>query len=586
MDYCQWHKWCLKQSNPTLDWVVMNITIRRALVGGIAGAIASIGLIPTFTMPLPALLIGVVFGIFVCLLLNGQHELLDGMLTAAALGIPLWLVINVIALPLLNGEPAQWTNTGLQVAFPALVGWVLYGLVLGALFPPLTWVFNRIFGPIIIAIPTKPEIKTRIVVLGGGFAGATTAQHLEQAFGADPTVSLTLISESNALLFTPMLAEVAASSLEPTHISSPLRTSLRRTQVVRARVESVDLPQRYVRLAGEDGAPARELPFDHLVLSLGAVSNYFGNKNIEQVAFDFKSLGDAIKIRNHMIKMFERAEIEPDAARRKQLLTFVIAGAGFSGAELAGGLNDFSRGMLADYPNIQPDDVAVIAISPSNRILPELSDNLARYALERMRARGVQFQLNTRVADAAPGTVTVTSAKMANTTIAANTLVWTAGTRPSPVLDTLPTTIERNKRGSVIVNAQLAVPNHPGLWAVGDCAAVTDAHGHACPPTAQFALREGYTLAHNIHASVHGKPLKPFHFQAMGILAVIGHHAACAELRMPIINKTLRFSGLLAWLMWRGIYWVKLPGLERKVRVLSDWLIELFFPRDIVQTID
>jgi NADH:ubiquinone reductase (H+-translocating) len=250
---------------------------------------------------------------------------------------------------------------------------------------------------------------------------------------------------------------------------------------------------------------------------------------------------------------------------------------------LAGGLNDFARGILADYPNIQPDEVAVIAVCPSERILPELSDELAAYALAGMRARGVQFKLNTRVADALPGEVKVTPTE----TILARTLVWTAGTRPHPVLGTLPETIERNKRGAIVVNAHLAVPNQPGLWAAGDCAAVTDSKTRQpCPPTAQFALREAYTLAHNIHASVHGKSLKSFHFQALGILAVIGHHTACAELRVPLINKTLRFSGLLAWLMWRGIYWAKLPGIERKVRVLSDWLIELFFPRDIVQTID
>ena len=229
----------------------MNTTIRRTLLGGIAGALASVCLITTFSIPLFALLIGVAFGIIISLLMDSQHRLLDGMLTAAALGIPLWFVVNIIALPLFDGKPVLWSSLGLRLAFPTLVGWVMYGVVLGGLLTPLAWVFNRVFGRIAKPIPVKPDIKTRIVVLGGGFAGVTTAQHLEQAFGADPTVSLTLVSENNALLFTPMLAEVAASSLEPTHISSPLRTSLRRTQVTRARVESIDLPQRCVRLAGD-----------------------------------------------------------------------------------------------------------------------------------------------------------------------------------------------------------------------------------------------------------------------------------------------------------------------------------------------
>jgi NADH dehydrogenase len=196
--------------------------------------------------------------------------------------------------------------------------------------------------------------------------------------------------------------------------------------------------------------------------------------------------------------------------------------------------------------------------------------------------RGVTFKLNARLADARPGVVVLTPAEE----IRAQTLVWTAGTTPNPLLKTLP--VEHDRRGAVVVDSTLAVPSHPGVWAVGDCAAITDAKtGKPCPPTAQFALREARTLAQNIHASLHGKPLKPFHFDALGALCVVGHHTACAELAVPFARqKMVRFSGLLAWLMWRGIYLSKLPGLERKVRVLADWVIELFFPRDIVQTID
>jgi NADH dehydrogenase len=172
--------------------------------------------------------------------------------------------------------------------------------------------------------------------------------------------------------------------------------------------------------------------------------------------------------------------------------------------------------------------------------------------------------------------------------IRSNTLVWTAGTTPNPLLKTLPNDIERDKRGAVLVGETLAVPNHPNLWALGDCAAVPDVlnPGKTCPPTAQFALRQAYTLAHNIHATLRDRPLKVVKFKALGLLAVVGHHTACAELAVPFTNKTLLFSGLLAWLLWRGVYLSKLPGLSRKVRVLSDWLIELFFPRDIVQTIE
>jgi NADH dehydrogenase len=289
-----------------------------------------------------------------------------------------------------------------------------------------------------------------------------------------------------------------------------------------------------------------------------------------------------MRIRNHVIDLFERADRELDPAIRQALLTFVVAGGGFAGAELAGGLNDFTRGMLADYPNIPPGELRIFLVHSRDRILPELSAPLAAYALDRMAARGVTFKLNTRVAGARRGVVLLKPEEELRT----ETLVWTAGTTPNPLLQALP--VARDKRGAVLVEPTLAAPGHAGLWALGDCAAVHDGKtGAPCPPTAQFALREAKTLAHNIHASVRGQPLTPFHFDSLGALCVVGHHTACAELAVPFSGgKTLRFSGLLAWLMWRAIYLAKLPGLERKVRVLVDWVIELFFPRDIVQTID
>ncbi len=326
----------------------------------------------------------------------------------------------------------------------------------------------------------------------------------------------------------------------------------------------------------------QSINFDHLVLALGSISNYFGNDNIRRLAFDFKSLLDAIRIRNHVIGMFERADRELDVSKRREFLTFVVAGGGFAGVELAGALNDFARGMLADYPNLQAEDLQIVLVHAGGRILPELSEPLACYALERMTERGVTFKLNSRLADARLGVVALGTGEEIN----AQTLVWTAGTIPNPLIKTLP--VELNKRGAVVVESTMAVPGRSGLWAVGDCAALIDANnGKPCPPTAQFALREARTLARNIHASIKGKSLQPFHFDSLGALCVVGHHTACAELTVPFArSRSVRFSGLLAWLMWRGIYLSKLPGLERKVRVLSDWVIELFFPRDIVQTID
>ena len=543
----------------------------------LAGLASSPALVSTLDNTLLALVLGALLGIaFAGAFRPAPRAYIDRIMTAAAYGVALWVAISVLARPLVVAHRAAWTAREMAALFPTLVGWVLYGAGLGLLVQActdgITWRLGAEQAP-----PLPPRlVRTRIVILGGGFAGVTTAEHLERVFGPDPSVAISLVSDTNALLFTPMLAEVAASSLEPTHISSPLRTGLRRTEVVRGRATQIDLAARQVTLAPDVRTGAtRTLTYDHLVLALGAVPDYLGARGVRTNAFNFKTLLDAIRLRNQVIDMFERADRETDSDRRRRMVTFVIAGGGFAGAELGGALNDFTRGLLTYYSNVLPDEVRVILIHAHDRILPELSEPLARYAQQRMAARGVGFRLNARVTTARPGAVALDTGEEIET----DTLVWTAGTRPHPLLETLPCT--RDHRGAVLAECTMAVPGHSGIWALGDCAIVPDRKtGRPSPPTAQVALRQARTLAHNIHAAVQGCRPAPFHFEPLGTLCVVGHQTACAEI------KGFRFSGLFAWLLWRSVYLAKLPGLERKIRVLMDWIIDLFFPRDIVQTVD
>jgi NADH dehydrogenase len=564
----------------------MDRIVRRSLIGMLAGALASGVLAATLDHPLLSVLIGIAVGAgYSAGLKPTRGTYVDNLMAGGALGVPLWGLVSVIAIPVFSNRMPEWNAEQMRSHFPALVGWVVYGAALGLFVQALNDLAAKMWGLESEPDTSPTQKKIRIVILGGGFAGMRTAECLEHQFRTNPSIALTLVSETNALLFTPMLAEVAGSSLEPSHINTPLRSSLHRTEFVRGSVVEVDLERRRVFLAGDpadgDSDRRREISYDHLVFALGAVSNYLGMANLQKYSFNFKTLLDAIRIRNHVIEMFEKADREPDDKRRRALLTFVVAGGGFAGVELAGALNDYAHGILADYPKLQRGELGVVLVHSRDRILPELSESLGRYAQQRMAERGVIFRLNTRLTDAQPGLVTLGDGE-----ILAETLVWTAGTAPNPLLKSL--ALEKDKRGALIVDRALALPGRPGLWALGDCAAVIDGKTEKpCPPTAQFALREAQTLAKNIRAQIEGRPLVKFHFDSLGALCVVGHQTACAELSVPFVRtRSMRFSGLLAWAMWRGIYLAKLPGLERKIRVLMDWTVELFFPRDIVQTIE
>lgn len=486
-------------------------------------------------------------------------------------GLMWWVVGPLSIRPLLMGVSPRWSIAEAIDLFPNLIGAMFYGSLLGLLFYVVaaTWLRWR---PVEESTPVSPQPRTRVLILGGGFGGVGTARRLEQIFVRDPSVEITLVSQGNYLLFTPMLAEVASSSLEAQHISAPVRASCPRTRFVNGEVESVDPAGSATVLCGGERLT---LPFDHVVVALGSVPHFYGLPGLQEHAFTLKSLSDATRLRNHVIRLLEQAEFEQDPAERKRKLTFVVAGGGFAGTETVAELFDFVHGVLHFYPALEPGHLRFVLVHSRERILPEIGDRLAAFALRKLRDRGIEFVLGERITGA-----TAYSVQTGAGEIPTATLVWTAGNRPNPVLERLPG--ERNRAGALVATSTLQLKGHTNLWGAGDCIEipVPDTEGATYPPTAQHALREGRAVADNIAALLKGKPAKPFRYKALGILVALGHRTAVAEIR------GLRFSGLVAWLMWRGVYFWKLPGAERKARVMFDWALDLFFPRDTVVTGD
>jgi NADH dehydrogenase len=412
--------------------------------------------------------------------------------------------------------------------------------------------------------------STRILVLGGGFGGVYTALRLERALGRRRDVEITLVSRENFFLFTPMLHEVAASDLDITHIVSPLRTLLKRTAIVIGDVTAIDLDGRRVRVAHGFEIHEHQLEYDHLVIALGSMTNFYGLPGLEQHALTMKTLGDAIHLRNRVIATLEEADTEC-AAGRHGLLTFVVAGGGFAGVETIAGLNDFVREALAFYPRISPAGVRMVLVHAGSVILPELGRSLGAYAQHKLSSRGIEIITDAKVSAVTDEGVTLADSRR----IPSRLVVWTAGTSPHPLLNELPCRLER---GRILVDETLAVPAYDRVWALGDCAAIPDGRtGGFHPPTAQHALREARTVADNIVAMMTSRPRKAFSFRTIGQLAAIGRRTGVA--RMFGVN----FSGFLAWWLWRTIYLSKLPRFEKKCRVAIDWTLDLLFAKDFVQ---
>jgi NADH dehydrogenase len=410
--------------------------------------------------------------------------------------------------------------------------------------------------------------KTRVVILGGGFGGVYTARHLEKLCKRRPDVEVVLVSRDNFLLMTPLLFEVCSGTLELRHCSFPIRAFLRTTRFGEGTVQGIDLERRVVRVT----APGEsvELPYDQLVLALGAQTNQKMIPGSEH-AFTFKTLADALLLRNHVIERFERADAEPDPRRKRRQLTFVIIGGGLVGVELFGELTAFADEIAALYRHVSRDEVRFLLLQGGDRIMPEIDAQLADYGARVLRGRrGAEIRAHAAVRAIEPGKV-----HLAEETIEAETIVLAAGIVPNPVVAGLP--VEKDRRGHIVVDATMRCPSHPEVWALGDCASIPGPDGKPYPNLAQHALREAKVLARNIHAALDGRPPQPFVYNTLGMMGSLGHSRAFGQL------LKLRVRGVPAWFVRRTYYLLQMPGWRRRLRIMIDWAFALLFRPDIVK---
>jgi len=412
----------------------------------------------------------------------------------------------------------------------------------------------------------------RIIILGGGYSGIGVLNKIQEKFQDDVNVSISLVSESNFFLHTPMLPEMATGTIEPRHIATPIREFCKRASFYHAKVSKVDLDSKQIKIKTIGTQNEKKLSYDYLVLALGAKTNFFGNKNIEKNAFTLKSLDDAIQIRNHVISVLEEADQE-DKEKRNRLVTFVVVGGGFSGVETVGELNDFVRETVSKYyRNISQNTVKVILVAAHDAILPEIG-NLGEYTKKALRNAGVTIYTNKKLADIKDKTAVLDDYKK----IDSETIIWAGGIKVDKTIKEIDA--EHHKSGKLVVDKQMRLKSHSEVFALGDCAHILDPRtGEPYPPTAQHAIREAHTVSENLIHKVQGIGFQSdFIYDTKGTMAKIGKKNGVAL----VFGHELR--GFLAWLVWKQYYLATLPTMEKRIRVSLDWFIDLFFPRDITR---
>lgn len=424
--------------------------------------------------------------------------------------------------------------------------------------------------------------KKHVVILGGGFGGVYTAMALEKLFKGRDDCEISLVNKENYFVFQPMLAEVVSGSIGITDTVSPIHRLLPNTQLYIRDVESVDLENKTVTLSPGFWPRSLVLHYDHIVFALGTVTDFRGIPGLFEHALPFKNLADAVQLRNHVIRVLEEAAIEEDPQRRQELLTFVVAGGGYSGVEVAAELNDFLRHIVKEFRGLERKDIQVKLVHSGVRMLErEIPEKLSLYAQKVLRKRGLELILNARLRTATPDAAIVFhKTEDREERIPTKTLVSTVPSSPNPIIDDCD--LPKN-RGKIVIDQFFEIESFPDVSAVGDCMAMPDPGGDGiCPPTAQHASRQGKVLAHNIYVKLFGGVKKQYTFKGLGSMGSLGYHRAVALLfnRIPVGGFG---TGLLAWLMWRTVYWAKLPGIARKMRVGAAWFMDMFVSPETVQ---
>jgi NADH dehydrogenase len=412
-----------------------------------------------------------------------------------------------------------------------------------------------------------------VVIVGGGFGGAFCARQLEHLLRARAERVL-LVAPENFLLFSPLLPEAASGTLEPRHAVIPLRELLRRTHILAGEVSTLDVSARRLAVVDLNG-DTHQVSYRTLVLSPGSLPTTLPIPGLTEHAVGFKTLADAIWLRNRVLHQLEAAESATDRDERRALLTFTFIGGGYAGVEALAELESLTRDACRTYHNLSIGDTRWVLVEATDTLLPGIDARLARYTEKVLRRRGVEVRLSTRMTSCTDSVVTLSDEGVAP--YRSGTIVWTAGQRPSDLGRTAGLPVD--DRGRVVVDDHLRVAGHPEVFAVGDGAAVPDPAnpGGVCPGTAQHAMRQGRRAAVNVAADLGVGQAGPFDYSTRGLAVTLGRGSGTAQVR------GLTFTGFLAWWMGRSYHLLMMPGLGRQARVVSDWTISMFFPRDVAQ---